>query len=449
MISINEKKHSNFHESSVWNIGLPDTASAQVVCVAERFITTLSKTGSPSICFTSHKSEFISSEERDALARTLTPEIVGKLMNKQPEGTLFYKVGSGNHNTVWGHPNYPNLVFKLMDQKKADHQVQVAQKAYEVTQQQNNCWVQIPRASSINVGEVAVYIEERLLLGLNEEQHQEFWARVLAYYQSSECSDEFKTHLQALVGQIQLLVEKVGIWDVGYKNLPEVRTDGKGVCGTDFEGVGLNGVGQTAMALERLAHMLPVDLLVNDIVKGYEQQVHYAWVEKFEQYTNAGIQELAPTKESMCLEFHSALKKERERLKGLQDAIQIYDAKDDIHGMEALLYNCDLSLLNKDEKELAWQLLSDCAEQFFKTNNKKNTASERHCLFVQPCIKYNNCYTHERFLNVLNVLKEQNIVINWNDDCKNKSTEEDRDLVGYNIRFSTCIHPLHPLLKRK
>lgn len=415
------------------------TASSQAKLVAERFISTLSTVESPSSWATSHAFELISSGEREILAAILTPEIVENLQKgHKPEGTSFYIVGQGSRNIVWGHPRYPNIVFKLMDPDAANSQIRTAKKTFEVTREMNNCWIQIPKTSSVNAGKITAYIEERLPLGLDIFQHEEFWARILLHYQSTKSSNLFRTNLETLISQVQILIERVGFCDIIYRNLPEVRIDGTGVCGTDFENVELTPKSKTD-GLRRLARMVPVVSQVSNIIESYKKELPHLLVNE-NVVRNKWSQDFSqPTPEEVCQEFHLSLERKKEKLKALQDAIQIYDERRYVTGDEEIL-PCDLSDLDEDEKILAQNLLTGIAEELSKQKNcQKRTISLRRRLCVQPGSSINNYashYTRERFLKVLNILKKQGIVISWTDDYKRRiETGRNHKVAAYTINY--------------
>ncbi len=410
------------------------TPSAKAKQVAERFIASLSMLESPPIWTPPDAPELLRQEDRERLIEILDPDTIEKLQNETPEGTGFYLVGKGSHNRVWGHPNYPNLVFKLMDREKTDKQVHVAKKSQEVVREIKNCWIQIPRTTSIDAKTTTIYVEERLPLSLGFQEHQEFWARILTYYQSPACSDLFKINLHQLIGQIQLLIERVGFWDVGYHNLPEVRTDGTGVCGTDFENIDLD-LKNVAEGLQRLAYLVPVAPLRDSIIKRHEQEVPSLLAREMKNHAD-GVKYVA---EKTFQNFHSLLELKNEKLEALQSAIKVYDERGYVAGEEEISCCADLSSLDAQEKALAQALLASIQKDHSANKQRNVCLSDKRYVYLQPgsCGRgYNKYYTRDRFLKVLNLLKEQNIVISWSDDYKFRAlTDQELKLVYYTIRY--------------
>ncbi len=394
------------------------TASGQAKCVAERFISIFSMVGARPNWTTSHNIELLTSENRDTLKSILTGKAIKSLKEGDiPESSSFYIVGRGSNHYVWGHSSYPNIVIKLMNKECAHSQLHIAKRSLEVTQAMKNCWIQIPRVSFVDAGDMTAYIEEHLPIGLDESQHKELWARILIHYQSSECSALFKEHLQELIEQIQNLIMRIGFWDVGYRNLPEVRIDGAGVCATDFEQIDDKDDLKRVRGLEKLAHLFPFAPLVDPIITGNKQMplVNFMNTLKFGNAFDPN----QPGPIRISKEFHAKLENKKESLETLQKAIQIYDKKDYLTGDEEIVSCCDLASLDTDEKALAQQLLLDIRQAH--NDRRGGTVSQRRCLDLQPrgnhFYKYSS-YTRDRFLKVLNVLKGQNSIILWSDDYK-------------------------------
>lgn len=381
----------------------------------------------------------LSEEDRKQILNIFTPEIIEKLSddNLFPG---FYLVGKGHYHRVWGHEKYPDLVFKLMDQEAAKKQESVAQMMFQKTQG-NGSLIQIPRATRIDTEtETSIYIEDLLPLCLNSDEHKEFWARVLTHYQSNS-SDSFKTNLGTLIDQITNLVCTTGFWDVGIHNLPEVRKDGKGVCGTDFDNVNLLGK-HIALGLENLANTFPISPLVDGIVSNYKQEYPKLLedeIKNYEEWVKHLPKLKKPTTDKIHWDFKIKLEVQNEHLKALQEAIQYYDQKKYQSGSESIP-SCDLFSFQEVEQAIAKDLLSRIDIKLLKNQDAKTTISNNRSIHYQPFVETALKLSQiDSLLRVLNSLKEQKILVSWSSDYSYHfvmGTElDDLKYAAYTIRF--------------
>lgn len=413
------------------NRNWPVSPSTKVKNIANLFINYLSKEQQPPIWPSFNKAPLISDNERDDIKTIFSSTTVQKLRNRE-EVESFYKVGKGKHHTVWGHPNYPNLVFKITHKQDAEKQEQVSKEALEVTRNmEQRSWVQIPRATSFDVEKLTVYVEERLPLNLNMHEHEEFWARIFTHYQSAEASPLFRQNLATLIDQIQELVEKVGIWDVGYKNLPEVRTDGSGVCGTDFENVDKRSV---ADGIQRLTDLFPISPLVDKLSKRYEKETPALYAEELEKYQQKvedykmfGAAEKIPSLKRPSFDtvrekVQINLEESRDKVQARQLAIQSYDQREYVSGNEPITIPNNLSRLSDDGKQLAEALIDKMNETLESLKDKNLPLTEKRHLEFQPGSGYNfkagKSYSREEFIKALQALKEEGVIISWSDNYR-------------------------------
>lgn len=425
------------------NPNLNDWPSTKVKRIVNLFIAALNDENNPPTWPSFHTSTLISGEEREGIKTILTKEVVESLRNDKEAGSC-YRVGRGKHNIVWGHHNYPNIVFKIMKLEDATKQELVAKKALETAREMKQSWVQIPRATSIEVDTIAVYVEERLPLNLNLVEHQEFWVRVITHYQSSS-SPLFRQNLTTLIQQIQNLIEKVGFWDVGYHNLPEIRTDGIGVCAVDFENVDLDGQNRIE-GIERLATLFPVSPLVDGLSTKYEENIPEIYKKELKRYEETmnmykqwqlNINLPLPSQESIKRQFELKLQTKQAELLARQTAILCYDERG-YKGHEPLpkINIKDLSELTESERILAQELAKKIAS---KDDDKKVSLIEKRYIYWQPgCLGHSAAYyTRDAFLKMLKTLQDKGIVISWHDDYPYYQEDPIRDpkMVSYTIYF--------------
>lgn len=410
---------------------LPKWPSEKAKEISKRFISNFSEENHlPN--WVSSKDDFktIIEKNREIFLQIFNQETAQKLkelnLDQSREVESIYLVGRGKHHTVWGHKDFPGLVFKLMRSEDAKKQTTVAQVALKVVEETKNCFLQIPCSTWIETeAKTTIYIEEHLpLAGLSMDEHREFWARVLIHYQSSESTQSYKTNLETLIGHIKLLIEKVGFWDVGCHNLPEVRLDGMGVCGTDFENVELDGK-YVNIGLENLIRLVPVHPLVDGVIKSYEGIIPKILEQKKLQYNDwvRYVPDLKrPTAERIRDEFEVDFAEEIEELESRQLALQYYDEKGYQCGDE-LINPCDISSLKDPEKILAEQLIKTI--QSFQLKNKDNRTPllSKRWVCIQPGSPYNEFnmkkqYSYDRFVKVLNFFKDKELIVSWTDTHK-------------------------------
>lgn len=396
--------------------------------VAERFVNYLSQKDALPLC-TKLEAQLISREEKQKLLKIFTPHVIEKLQNREP-CKEFYLVGRGIHRTVWGHEHYPELVFKLMTPKEASKQKEVARRSRNLTKKLEHCWVQIPRTASFEIDEISVYVEETLPLVLDFCEHQEFWARVIMHYQSTGVSESFKTNLEGLIRQIETLIKRIGFWDIGYHKLPEVRSDGRGICGTSFGNVNFTRK-NLAEGLTRLAHLVPISPIVDSLVAEYQEQIQSALASN----DKSEKEDPMSREEGIMQQFQTGLEEKRKELRSLQLALATYD-KNAWCRDRAFISELDASKLDADEQILANHLIREC-ESHFESVEAEGCLSVKRNLHIQPGVSVRMSYTRERFLKVLDILKEQHLVISWHDDyaIQANSPQQNFARVSYSIYF--------------
>jgi|GEM_PF-1643899 len=377
--------------------------------------------------------EELSQVKKEALA------VASLLKNPSPsEGDAqgsFYFLNKGKHNVVWGHLDFPSIVVKLMSCEAASKQVLVAERARAFAKEQNPFWCRIPLSTCIEVPEMlaageprALYIEERLPLGMDWSGHREFWARVFTHSQSAECLPIFKENLVKLVSQMASLIVNIGIWDVGLKNFPEVSMDGKYVCAVDFENVDLDKK-SVYDGLQRLASLFPLPLFRSTLWEAYQRvgiASEMAYNQKFREENKESWQrtsehlgckyEMAPLKtvESCTQAWDVMVKRKQKEVQTLQEALIVYDTKGlTSGGIESLPAVFEIGNSTEEEVVLAQYVLSKMQEKITLYGN--SGISEKRIVGLQPK-GVNECYTRERFVNALNELKRQGLLINWFDD---------------------------------
>ncbi|MBS4168673.1 hypothetical protein [Parachlamydia sp. AcF125] len=392
--------------------------SQKVKQVVELFIRNFSTREAPDWAVTKSL-PLMSDEDKGLFLKTFSSVELNNLSTNQASSS-FFLVGRGKYHRVWGHPHYPHLVFKITDREDTRKQEQGGRKVLSITQKIKNCWVQVPRATFMTAEKVSIYVEERLPLGLNIVEQEEFWARILSHYQSNAASDRFKTNLHHLVNQIQLLVEKVGFWDIGFHNLPEVRLDGMGVCGTDFGNL-CEDPSNISEGIERLAYLFPLPTLVEKLDKRYYQAISVLFQKQLEDYErnkrwypHGDRLPPAPNSDKMMEKFRFIIQERAEELEALQKAVQHYDAKGYLPASKFVLKG--MTSLADEEKQLAELLLKEIAETLAESKAYRGIRRHRY-LNLQPSI-YINVYTYSRFISVLELFKQQGLVVSWSDDYK-------------------------------
>ncbi len=177
----------------------------------------------------------------------------------------------GYNFSVLGHKNHPDCVFKLMPKETALQQHTICQKIHAFATSQEKFWVRVPVSTLVPLPSIpthSLYVEERLQLGMDMEQHAEFWARIFLYYQSGQANEQFYENMHLLIDNVSDIVLNFSFWDVGLHNLPEVSQDGQYACAVDFENI--SGERQTdviADGMNRLMSVFPIPGLSDILVK--------------------------------------------------------------------------------------------------------------------------------------------------------------------------------------
>lgn len=196
-------------------------------------------------------------------------------MEFQNSSTELVLIGQGRHNKVFALSQVPFYAIKRMDKKLAYHQLASAKRAHEYVISQNCFWIQTPSSACVvdlpNSSD-ALYIEERLPLGMNIEEHCIFFERIFNHLESEDGTETFKKNLRKLVKQICKFAENTGFRDIGLgHNLPEVSLTGTHVCVTDFEEMDLsNSVEDIYWRLSAAFHS---PLLSDKIKKRFQKKV--------------------------------------------------------------------------------------------------------------------------------------------------------------------------------
>jgi hypothetical protein len=179
------------------------------------------------------------------------------------------------------------MVIKLTHSKDAEKQTRIAKQIHELIEK-NRFKIRSPIATTVDLPgtDFAIYVEEKLPLGMNEKEHQEFWARIFIHIKSTECSPIFSENLLKIAKEISELVLKIGIWDIGEKNLPEVASNGQYLCATDFENVS-EDLSNVHQGLSKLAYLFCHDPCIEYLENQYIQSglesaftQHKDWIKK-------------------------------------------------------------------------------------------------------------------------------------------------------------------------
>ncbi len=189
--------------------------------------------------------EAVREEAKSDLAHLSDPE-------GAPRTSRFNRIFNGNCKTIYEHEAYPNCLFKFMEHTHAKLQYEAATAIHTFAlAQPGKFWIKIPCSTVIDLGRnnslsdyysflhPAFYVEKRLKLEMNPYLRQYFWSHVLMHYESPECAVAFRENLKVLIQNVCTLIENFGFWDVGYRNLPEVTSDGKHVYAVDFDQIPL------------------------------------------------------------------------------------------------------------------------------------------------------------------------------------------------------------------
>lgn len=409
--------------------------SKKIKEILERFIDNLSKEEFSPSWKSRLQNLLVTEKDKERLQKIFTKETCEKLREKDSKIGDIYFIGAGKHNKVWGHKGFPSLVFKIMGSEKADHQFLIAKKAGELVQKTDKSLIQIPKADVIEILDFnrKVYIEEKLSLNLNMREHEEFWARLLMYYESEKASKTFKENIENLFTQIRRFTE-MGFWDIGYHNLPEILSNGEGACGVDFENVNLSD-GQSIEGLERLAGLAPIPPLVDKTVIVYKNCIPKILEKEIQRYNESGLIGLLskPTEESIFKEFYISLANKKRCLEACQKALISYDDRSYLTGDEEGIKTPDLSEFSEEEKLIAEALLKRIEEYISCNKNDSTPLTKKRWVSWQPGTAF-NMTKNEKFLrHVLEKLEQQGVVVAWafSLDC----TREDPFYNHYYIYF--------------
>lgn len=417
-----------------------ETPSAKAKKIADLFIATLSKEKS---LHAVPVQEFLTTDEQRALTTLCTPEIIQRLAKGEKGSTDFLKLNCGNHTTVWIHPQHPKVVFKIMKQSQASKQQEISRLAYAVTQQIEGCWVKIPRSTQIDLDQISVYVEERLPLELNSDQHNELWAHVLSHYKSAQATVTFKSNLKSLINHILILIERVGFWDVGNHNLPEVSIDGSGVCATDFENVTL-GLSNKHQGLERLAKLFPEPTLSEELLSTLDREFPKIAEDQIRQHQAlyarlpARLAPPLPSEEGLRSDFHRSFEEAKDLLVTRATALKEYASRGYFSGDEPIS-DPDTTLMAPEEKTLAEELVAQIKKRQNEMLGLPYTLCHKRMLTFQPGVvtplACKEIYTHERFTAALSKLQQQGIILSWSSNYAHARAYDRLSSVSYEIAY--------------
>lgn len=376
-------------------------SSEKVKQVVDRFIVHFSQEEVTS--FALSKVPLLSDQDISDLKTSLTHKVVSEMQRTLQDVGSFFVLGQGAHNTVWGHPEYPQLVFKVTTRSQASIWEKVALKTVEKVATMDPCWVFPPRAAVIPVEgcvnfsfePVSVYVEERLPIGLNRYEHTEFWARVMTHYRSDSCNPSFKTHIKKLIDQIQCLVEELGFDDAGFHNLPEICLDGEGIGITDFEGTEKENKQLVAKGLLAIAEVFVYPELVDKIKQKYNEIVPVLCSE----YRQSHHIELKAENIDLTLTRAS------QRLVKLQQLLQMYDALG-YTGSEPIPKPDLTSFALTEQKEV---------DELLERMQRHLEIYSKEPLTIRRC--YWSAVIDQKLLElypkILEKLKEQKVILDW------------------------------------
>lgn len=230
---------------------------------ALRFIERFSQDGPPTPSASSPWRPLVDESSRATLQQEIAchPTLFKDPKNVERHSNFKY-LTQGYNFSVLTHKDHPDCVFKFMPNKTAEEQHRTCQKIHALAISQEKFWVRVPVSTLIPLPCIpthSLYVEERLNLGMDKDDHAEFWARILLYGQSDLANTQFHENLRLLIDNVSDLVLKFSFWDVGLHNLPEVSLDGRYVCAVDFEQISDTPLTDAiADGMNRLMSLFPV-----------------------------------------------------------------------------------------------------------------------------------------------------------------------------------------------
>lgn len=345
------------------------------------------------------------------------------------ENSGFFKIGQGHHFEVWSHHEFRHLVFKKMSLKDAKKQYEVAQRIHEFASQKKGFLCRVPVADFIELPTKncrneteALYVEEKLPLGLGMDGHQEFWSRIFAHFSSDNCASIFKDNLFVIINDVVSIVETQGFWDTGLHNLPEVSLDGSYVSVTDFENI--SKVGLSAEGFQRLAEVFSHETYIPYFREKYcTTVVKQDFIDELKMVENTkkicGRERIPKSEQQLIQSFKRKIADSLALNQARQEAIKFYDKKGWTHeGDPFPSLNFDPVGMNGSQKTTARALLSKMRRQ--ARDNCNDALSSKRCLSLH---KLYSEFTigPDDMVDLLNNLKKQELVVSWVQNTSDKS----------------------------
>ncbi len=378
----------------------------------------------------------------------LTDEQKERLVSEFSDGTKegadssFNYLAEGNHNVVTTHAQFPKLVFKEMSLKNAEAQLKAAKATHAFVLSQSPFWCRTPVATVIpmkieGTEELrALYVEERLPIGLDVEENQEFWCRIFMHLNSENCTPLFRENLFSLVQQMCALVEHVGFWDAGSHNFPELSLDGTHICAVDFDEMPLDSTPTLGMGgIQALAQTFCHAPFADYLLERYKAFGLASEVERerkvFETrnalYGSRGPEE--PSGETLIAAFQKVCEREQKKDLARQEALKKYDTLDWVVGNEReekIRFNRE----GIEESGILWTLHNIKTHHFPKHNEVLENPDPKNLLSKREfTVQYNqSSMPRDVVLRSLNILKEQGFIYSFYDDY-----HKTRDQVTYHI----------------
>ncbi|MES2345236.1 MAG: hypothetical protein V4494_04795 [Chlamydiota bacterium] len=399
---------------------LPAEPTLRAKLVAERCIKHLNTQREP-LEIHLIENELVTNNELEKIKEQLTPIISEGSYEEEALLALgFILIGKGSSNCVWAHSNYPEIVFKFMEPEDAEAQVQGAKISREACL--GKYWFKAPRALSIVINGLGVYIEERLPLSLGTNEHEEVWSRISYHFQSSDSSAIFKNNLISVFRNMLLFVKETRSWDTGYHNFPEISIDGKYFCAVDFDGLiedddEDDDDDEISDGIQNIVNLLPFRPFL-DISK---QEIFPEISGKRKNYEEEAIED-----------FENKMQETHRLHQAFQQRLIVYDTNHIITGSEnniKPLTEEALSQLDEYEKAFVQQLLNEINTSLINNANITNTVSFKHTVRFTTELFYTHLianlepekpqspimqeYKHLLLLRSMQFLKKQGVILDY------------------------------------
>ena len=360
---------------------------------------------------------------------------------KEGADSSFNYLAEGNHNVVTTHAQFPELVFKEMSLINAEAQFKAAKATHEFACSQSPFWCRTPVATVIPMKiegseELrALYAEELLPIGMDPEENREFWCRIFIHLDSENCTPLFRENLFSLVQQMSALIKRVGFWDAGSHNFPELSLDGTHICATDFDDMpldptptlGMNGIKLLAQIFchAPFTHYLLEEYKTFGLASEVEREMKTFEIRNA-LWGSRGPNE--PSEETLIAEFQANCERRRTEDLARQEALKKYDELDWVVGNERQ------EKRRFDREGIEQKLLSVLHRIFthdfpkhnevLEKSNPENLLSKREFIMQYR----QSSIPRDVVLRSLGLLKEQGFIFSFYDDY-----HEIRDQVTYHI----------------